>query len=105
MSELIDLDNLTLNDIRRLRKALFERLLFEPVTDPDFERSAVQTCFVLTLHIVHGMSDLSCSALQLPITSCTRPSTWGVFQNGSFATRTKIVFSLNGWARDEYAHH
>ena len=40
MSDLIDLDNLTLNDIRRLRKALFERLLFEPVTDPDFERPA-----------------------------------------------------------------
>jgi len=37
-----DFDNLSLTDIRRLRKALFERMLFEPVTDPDFERPSAK---------------------------------------------------------------
>jgi hypothetical protein len=45
MEEPMDFADISLTDIRRLRKALFERLLFEPVTDPDFERPA-ESCAV-----------------------------------------------------------
>jgi hypothetical protein len=43
----MDYDNPSLEDLRRFEKALFDRLLLEPVTDPDFARPSGKLAFLV----------------------------------------------------------